>query len=133
MTVPATKSHKPNIQAQALPSTSSAAVVLKGPDAPADADEVRPYILGPQIGKGSFATVFKGYHEVRDVSHLYINTNECVLQETQQTVAIKSIMRDKLAGKLLENLQGEINILKSLSHRHITKLIDITVSVVHAD
>lgn len=48
-------------------------------------------------------------------------------QETRHTVAIKSVRRDILTAKLLDNLQSEIEILKSLSHRHITKLIDIVV------
>ncbi|KAG6380368.1 kinase-like protein [Boletus reticuloceps] len=73
-----------------------------------DDDEARPYVIVNDIGKGSFATVYKGYHE-----------------ETHQTVAIKSIRRDILTAKLFDNLQSEIEILKSLSHRHITKLIDI--------
>jgi hypothetical protein len=35
---------------------------------PADEDEVpRPYVIVSHIGKGSFATVYKGYHEVRRV------------------------------------------------------------------
>lgn len=29
-----------------------------------DEDEVRPYVIVGDIGKGSFATVYKGYHEV---------------------------------------------------------------------
>ena len=32
-----------------------------------------------------------------------------------------------MTAKLFDNLQSEIDILKSLSHRHITKLIDIVV------
>jgi serine/threonine-protein kinase ULK/ATG1 len=28
-------------------------------------EELRPYISVANIGKGSFATVYKGYHEVR--------------------------------------------------------------------
>lgn len=28
-------------------------------------DDARPYIIVSDIGKGSFATVYKGYHEVR--------------------------------------------------------------------
>lgn len=28
-----------------------------------DEDEVRPYVIVGDIGKGSFATVYKGYHE----------------------------------------------------------------------
>ncbi|KAH0831348.1 kinase-like protein [Lanmaoa asiatica] len=71
-------------------------------------DEARPYVIVSDIGKGSFATVYKGYHE-----------------DTHHTVAIKSVRRDILTSKLLDNLQSEIEILKSLSHRHITKLIDI--------
>lgn len=30
----------------------------------ADVEEVRPYVIVADIGKGSFATVYKGYHEV---------------------------------------------------------------------
>ncbi|KJA23964.1 hypothetical protein HYPSUDRAFT_162958 [Hypholoma sublateritium FD-334 SS-4] len=71
-------------------------------------DDARPYIIVSDIGKGSFATVYKGYHET-----------------TRQEVAIKAVKRDNLSTKLFENLQSEIQILKSLSHRHITKLIDI--------
>ncbi|KAJ7050177.1 kinase-like protein [Mycena amicta] len=71
-------------------------------------EELRPYIIGSHIGKGSFATVYKGYHE-----------------EDNRTVAIKTVLRSKLSPKLFENLQSEIQILKSLSHRHITKLIEI--------
>ncbi|OAX32115.1 Pkinase-domain-containing protein [Rhizopogon vinicolor AM-OR11-026] len=71
-------------------------------------DEARPYVIVTDIGKGSFATVYKGYHE-----------------DTHHQVAIKVVRRDILTAKLLDNLQSEIEILKSLSHRHITKLIDI--------
>ncbi|KAJ7337530.1 other/ULK/ULK protein kinase [Mycena albidolilacea] len=71
-------------------------------------EELRPYIIVSDIGKGSFATVYKGYHE-----------------DNHQSVAIKTVLRQKLSAKLFENLQSEIQILKSLSHRHITKLIDI--------
>ncbi|ESK91728.1 other ulk ulk protein kinase [Moniliophthora roreri MCA 2997] len=70
--------------------------------------DVGPYVLGSEIGKGSFATVYKGYHE-----------------ESRKPVAIKTVKRDKLTAKLFENLQSEIQILKLLSNRHITKLIDI--------
>ncbi|KAG5720373.1 hypothetical protein E4T56_gene8885, partial [Termitomyces sp. T112] len=73
-----------------------------------DDDEARPYIIVGDLGKGSFATVYKGYHE-----------------DTRQQVAIKTVKRDSLTAKLFDNLQSEIQILKSLSHRHITRLIDI--------
>ena len=28
-------------------------------------EEARPYVIVREIGKGSFATVYQGYHEVR--------------------------------------------------------------------
>ncbi|KAF8153267.1 other/ULK/ULK protein kinase [Crassisporium funariophilum] len=77
-------------------------------NANAEDDDARPYVIVTDIGKGSFATVYKGYHE-----------------DTRQIVAIKAVKRDNLSTKLFENLQSEIHILKNLSHRHITKLIDI--------
>lgn len=42
-------------------------------------------------------------------------------------MAIKTVSRSGLSSKLFENLQSEIEILKSLSHRHVTRLIDIVV------
>ncbi|KAJ7641323.1 kinase-like protein [Roridomyces roridus] len=84
--------------------SSSAATTLRSDED----EELRPYVIVNDIGKGSFATVYKGYHE-----------------ETHQTVAIKTVLRQKLSAKLFENLQSEIQILKSISYRHITKLINI--------
>ena len=48
-------------------------------------------------------------------------------QETRLQVALKAVKRDKLSAKLFDNLQSEIQILKSLSHRHVTRLLDIVV------
>ncbi|KZS96920.1 other/ULK/ULK protein kinase [Sistotremastrum niveocremeum HHB9708] len=73
-----------------------------------DEEEVRPYVLSAEIGKGSFATVYRGYHEV-----------------TRQVVAVKTVSRSILTPKLVDNLWSEIHILKQLSHKHITQLIDI--------
>ncbi|KAJ2983122.1 hypothetical protein NUW54_g10666 [Trametes sanguinea] len=70
--------------------------------------EVKPYVIVSDLGKGSFATVYRGYHE-----------------QTHQQVAIKTVSRSGLSPKLFDNLQGEIEILKSLSHRHITRLLDV--------
>lgn len=28
-------------------------------------EDVKPYVISHEIGKGSFATVYKGYHQVR--------------------------------------------------------------------
>ena len=50
-------------------------------------------------------------------------------QQTRRQVAIKTVKRDILTAKLFDNLQSEIQILKSLSHRHITRLHDIVVRV----
>lgn len=33
--------------------------------------EVKPYIIVSDLGKGSFATVYRGYHEVRMFSSCY--------------------------------------------------------------
>ncbi|KAF7329578.1 Other ulk ulk protein kinase [Mycena kentingensis (nom. inval.)] len=93
---------------QSARSSSSASA---GPSRSEEDEELRPYIIGSHIGKGSFATVYKGYHE-----------------EDHSSVAIKTVSRSKLSPKLFDNLQSEIQILKSLSHRHITKLIDIVKS-----
>ncbi|CAE6467887.1 unnamed protein product [Rhizoctonia solani] len=75
---------------------------------PPDDDEAHPYVITNEIGKGSFATVYRGYHS-----------------ETRRAVAIKTISRSILTSKLLDNLESEISILKSLKNRHITELTDI--------
>lgn len=95
------------------PSTGRAATAIPATRREED-DEVRPYVIVSEIGKGSFATVYKGYHE-----------------ETHVQVAIKTVKRDNLSAKLFDNLQSEIQILKSLSHRHITRLTDIVRSEHH--
>ncbi|CAE6446750.1 unnamed protein product [Rhizoctonia solani] len=75
---------------------------------PLDDDEAKPYVITNEIGKGSFATVYRGYHG-----------------ETRKAVAIKTISRSILTTKLLDNLESEISILKSLKNKHITELTDI--------
>ncbi|ETN38611.1 uncharacterized protein HMPREF1541_06648 [Cyphellophora europaea CBS 101466] len=60
-----------------------------------------------EIGRGSFATVYKAIH-----------TN------VQSIVAIKSVNLVKLNKKLRDNLTSEISILKGLHHPHIVALID---------
>ncbi|KAJ7201129.1 other/ULK/ULK protein kinase [Mycena pura] len=95
----------PGMPTRAASSSSASAVAQSRSE---EDEELRPYVIVSHIGKGSFATVYKGYHE-----------------EDHRTVAIKTVFRQKLSPKLFENLQSEIHILKSLSHRHITKLFDI--------
>jgi hypothetical protein len=46
-----------------IPSTASSK--QSGKKDPADDDDAKPYVIVNDIGKGSFATVYKGYHEVR--------------------------------------------------------------------
>ncbi|KAL1729588.1 kinase-like domain-containing protein [Schizophyllum commune] len=78
-------------------------------DRDVEEDKIKPYVVTGHLGKGSFAVVYKGYNE-----------------DTHKQVAIKTVKRETLGtGKLLDNLQLEIDILKSLSHRHITRLLDI--------
>lgn len=73
------------------------------------------YTIGPEIGKGSFATVYK-----------------CTNNKTHQAVAIKSVERSKLRSKkLLENLEIEISILKSTKHPHIVALLDYNRTSTH--
>ncbi|THU92780.1 kinase-like protein [Dendrothele bispora CBS 962.96] len=93
------------------PRTKSSASSAAGSSRREDNDDAKPYVLSTEIGKGSFATVYKGYHE-----------------DSRKRVAIKAVKREKLSPKLLDNLQSEIHILKALSHRHITKLIEIVRS-----
>ncbi|GME74709.1 unnamed protein product [Ambrosiozyma monospora] len=66
------------------------------------------YTIGPEIGRGSFANVYKGYH----------NTSK-------KAVAVKSVFRSRLKNqKLIENLEIEISILKNLKNPHIVALLD---------
>lgn len=69
------------------------------------------YNIDHMIGSGSFAKVFRGQHRV-----------------TRQVVAVKAISRARLNKKLMENLESEISILKSLEHPNIVCLHDIQVS-----
>ncbi|KAI9369774.1 hypothetical protein BJX61DRAFT_127976 [Aspergillus egyptiacus] len=67
-----------------------------------------------QIGRGSFATVYRGIHT-----------------RTRTYVAIKSVNLSRLNKKLRDNLQQEIQILKGLVHPHIVALIDCHESTSH--
>ncbi|KAJ2796273.1 Serine/threonine-protein kinase, partial [Coemansia guatemalensis] len=72
------------------------------------------YELGAQIGRGSFATVYKG-----------------VNKRTNMMVAVKSVVRSSLTRRLLENLETEINILRAVKHQSIVELIDCLKSRNH--
>lgn len=64
--------------------------------------------VGIEIGRGSFANVYKGVD----------------LKDGNKTVAIKSVFRNRLKNKkLLKNLEIEIEILKNLKNPHIVSLL----------
>lgn len=75
---------------------------------------VGQFVIGGEIGKGSFAQVFIGKHKVSGAA-----------------VAVKSVELGRLNRKLKENLYGEINILKTLRHPHIVALHDCLESSTH--
>ncbi|KAF6803503.1 hypothetical protein CSOJ01_10862 [Colletotrichum sojae] len=72
------------------------------------------FVIGGEIGKGSFAQVYSGHHK-----------------ESRAIVAIKSVEKSRLNNKLRENLYGEIQILKTLRHPHIVALHDCIESATH--
>ncbi|KAI9880292.1 MAG: Serine/threonine-protein kinase [Pleopsidium flavum] len=67
-----------------------------------------------EIGRGSFATVYRAVH-VKNGAY----------------VAVKSVHLQKLNKKLKDNLYSEIHILKGLHHPHIVALIDCQESSAH--
>ncbi|KAI9097275.1 hypothetical protein DFS34DRAFT_116130 [Phlyctochytrium arcticum] len=75
---------------------------------------VGDYIIGHEIGRGSFATVYMA----KSIS-------------TGRPVAVKSVSRDKLNRKLAENLETEIKILKGIQHDHVVALLDIMKTEKH--
>ncbi|KAI1417740.1 Serine/threonine-protein kinase ATG1 [Hypoxylon sp. FL1857] len=77
-------------------------------------DVVGQFIIGSEIGKGSFAQVYMGKHKVSGA-----------------LVAIKSVELGRLNKKLKDNLYSEIKILKKLRHPHIVALHDCIESSTH--
>ncbi|KAI0128471.1 Serine/threonine-protein kinase ATG1 [Xylariales sp. AK1849] len=77
-------------------------------------NSIGQFIIGSEIGKGSFATVYVGKH-----------------QSTGSAVAVKSVELGRLNKKLKENLYSEIHILKKLRHPHIVCLHDCIESGSH--
>lgn len=99
-------------------------------------DRIGPYLIGEEIGRGSFATVFRGRRFVRCLlleGGLLLFRGDWQLtqftrmQDTNAPVAIKAVIRSKLTTKLLENLESEISILKRITHRNIVELKDCLV------
>ncbi|RDW68419.1 pkinase-domain-containing protein [Coleophoma crateriformis] len=75
---------------------------------------VGSFSIEDEIGKGSFATVYRGRHKASGA-----------------LVAIKSVNLGKLNKKLKDNLYCEIEILRGLHHPHIVALIDCKESSSH--
>ena len=75
---------------------------------------VADYALQQKLGSGSFAVVYKGVRLPQS-------------QASQEVVAIKAISRtsEKLTKKVLQNLEIEINILRSYRHRNIVCMHDV--------
>lgn len=69
---------------------------------------VGDYVVGKQIGAGSFSVVWHGRHKVHGTE-----------------VAIKEIATLRLNKKLQESLMSEIFILKRINHPNIISLHDI--------
>ena len=63
---------------------------------------VGDYILGPRIGSGSFAVVWKSRHIQHGLE-----------------VALKEIDKKLLSSKFSENLRNEISILSTINHPNI--------------
>ncbi|KAM4094746.1 hypothetical protein ACB094_06G217400 [Castanea mollissima] len=68
---------------------------------------VGDYILGPRIGSGSFAVVWKSKHRHSGVE-----------------VAVKEIDKKQLSPKVSENLLKEISILSTIDHPNIIRLFE---------
>lgn len=84
-------------------------------DADVPMSHVGEYVLDAEIGKGSFAQVYRAHHA----------------QPPHAMVAVKSVTRSKLSAKLLENLEGEISILKAMRHTNIVDLRDCIYTDAH--
>ena len=69
---------------------------------------VGDYLVGRQIGSGSFSVVWHARHRVHGTE-----------------VAIKEIATGRLNKKLQESLMSEIFILKRINHSNIIRLHDI--------
>ncbi|OHE94591.1 hypothetical protein CORC01_10119 [Colletotrichum orchidophilum] len=95
--------------AERLPTSSSSGRRRREGDA-----SIGDFVIGGEIGKGSFAQVYSGHHK-----------------SSKATVAIKSVEMGRLNNKLRENLYGEIQILKTLRHPHIVALHDCVESATH--
>ena len=78
--------------------------------------KVGQWLVSGEIGRGSFASVWKAQHE-----------------GTGNEVAIKEICTDKLNSRLRQSLESEVAILKRIDHKNIVHLKEvIAVSIQQA-
>lgn len=68
---------------------------------------VGDYILGPRIGSGSFAVVWRSRH-----------------RHSGLEVAVKEIDKTRLSPKVGESLIKEISILSTINHPNIVRLFE---------
>lgn len=83
---------------------------------------VAGYTLQQRLGSGSFATVYKGVRlPPSESSATGTNDSQETSSSEAQTVAIKAITRtsEKLTSKVLQNLELEIQILRTYRHPNI--------------
>ena len=86
------------------------------------------YTVETRLGSGSFATVYKGVDHSQYPNSTQNNDGQQVRNEIiPKVVAIKAISRKgkKLTPKIIENLDLEINILKSYRHPNIVALHNV--------
>lgn len=116
MPVPRIRSSQPPAAggpAAAVPTAaagSSGHAHIVGSGAPTSAVELsllRPYRLGKELGRGGFGVVFEALHS-----------------QTGESVAIKRISLANVGPAELADIQGEIELLKQLSHQNIVRYVD---------
>lgn len=102
-----------------------------------ESEKIGAFQRQEEIGRGSFATVYKAIHTVSPAAATSSSLQPAALttdqnsQNVQSIVAIKSVNLVKLNKKLRDNLTSEISILKGLHHPHIVALIDCKETTSH--
>ncbi|KAI1808020.1 Serine/threonine-protein kinase ATG1 [Daldinia bambusicola] len=89
------------------------------------------FVMGSEIGKGSFAQVYMGRHKFGSATVARFLIMIMIISVSNALVAIKSVELARLNKKLKDNLYGEIKILKNLRHPHIVALHDCIESTTH--
>ncbi|PWN32126.1 Pkinase-domain-containing protein [Meira miltonrushii] len=84
---------------------------------------VGAYKLTREIGKGSFAVVYLGKVQ-RAISREDESSSSRSPSSPVTRVAIKVVTRKKMTAKLLDNLEEEIRILRTVRHANIVELLD---------